>query len=769
MKYFLCGNTGSVNRGCEAIVRSTVKVLEKRNGDIYLATFAPEQDKKMVSQLGINVLPYASYPTKIHRYFFGLLRKIFKNSLFGLSIIQKPIFSRISQEDISLNIGGDTYCYARPIYSLALNKYTHKKGIKNILWCCSVEKSKINKEILKDLNRYTYIFAREQITVQNLIEAGVDNKKIVKVCDPAFFLDTKQTTLPEGFVAGNTVGINVSEMVINEGNPFVYENVISTIKYILENTDMNVCLIPHVYNIKNNSNDYPILKKIFNEINSQRVSFVDIELDCEQLKYIISKCRFFIGARTHSTIAAYSSGVPTLVLGYSVKSKGIAKDLFGTYEDYVLPYGSLTKANELLSAFKKLVENEEDIKALYNKVLPEYKNQLTTAIQKYIPKQKSEKPFSICEKEICSGCSACAQACPQNAITMTCDEQGFLYPSIDFEKCTNCGICRKLCPCANKNEDDGKNPETYYVINNNQDIRLNSSSGGVFTALAESILENKGVVFGAAFDDEFNVVHKACQTIDELASLRGSKYVESKIGDSYKQAKELLEKGIKVLFTGTPCQIGGLYAYLKKDYDNLYTADFICHGVPSPAVWREYIKLREQRTNSKIKRISFRNKSSGWQRYSVYFEFENGTEYKKVLTGDPYMRGFLAHLYLRPSCSICSFKQKHRKSDITLADFWGVEKIKPEINDDKGISLVMIHSDNGKKLFNAVENKLTFSQTDFDKAIKENTSYYCSSKASPLSKNFYKKFGKMDFKKIIERYLGCGILAKLRRAKAKFF
>lgn len=384
MNYYLCGQTGSTNRGCEAIVRSTVKILNQSSENIHLATFAPDQDKRMCQELGIDMISYSSYPTSIHRIICAGWRKFFPRSLAGTSLIQKPLFSRITKNDTCLNIGGDTYCYSRPISSISLNNYTHRKNIKNILWCCSIEKEVMRNEILSDLKKYSYIFARESITHQNLLEAGISANKVIKCCDPAFFLNMKEVPLPNNFIPHNTVGINLSEMVIKDSLPIVYENVIKLIDYILDSTDMSICLIPHVYSIEKNSNDYPILKKIYSEFDNARISIINNEYDCEQLKYIISKCRFFVGARTHSTIAAYSTEVPTLVLGYSVKSMGIAVDLFGTYENYVLPYDKLKSQESLILSFGNLMKCEKSIKQRYAIILPEYKKSLMDSVHRYI-------------------------------------------------------------------------------------------------------------------------------------------------------------------------------------------------------------------------------------------------------------------------------------------------------------------------------------------------------------------------------------------------
>lgn len=752
MSYFLCGQTGNQNRGCEAIVRSTVKVLGQRNGDIYLATFALNQDRKMLSELGINAIAYGTYPSRKHRYACALIKKINKKSLAGTKYIAADLYANMKKGDISLNIGGDTYCYGDPPrHCLSLNKFTSKHGIDNIFWCCSVEKDAIKGEVKRDIKRYKYIFAREQITFYNLIEAGIPKEKVVKVCDPAFFLDKKNVPLPRGFVEGNTVGLNVSECVLTEHrDSHVYGNILHLVRYILNETDMSICLIPHVYNIEKNSCDWPILNRILNAIDSDRVSIVDREYDCEQLKYIISKCRFMVCARTHASIAAYSSEVPTLVLGYSIKSKGIATDLFGTDENYVVSYTQLTEKQELTAAFKFIQNNENNIKQRLKEFLPEYRRQLTDAVNKYMKMETD--PFSICDPNLCSGCGACAASCPKKCISMVPDDEGFLRPQIKSSLCVQCKNCKEICPAANKYSDDGAKPCTYAAINNDTEVRKSSSSGGVFTALAESVISNGGVVFGAVFNEELDVVHTYADTLEDVKNFRGSKYVQSKIGTSYLDAKRFLDSGRTVLFTGTPCQIGGLYAFLKCEYDNLYTQDIICHGVPSPKVWKKYVEIREREASSKVSEVFFRDKTESWKNYSVHFRFENNSEYKRCVTEDLYMRSFLGHFCLRPSCHICSFKQVHRVADITLADYWGGEKFEPQRNDDKGISIVMLHSEKGQKLFEQVKGNLEVWEVDFDKAVSVNTSMLFSSPSAYKRRQFMKSIDKISLDRLIIKY-----------------
>lgn len=378
--------------------------------------------------------------------------------------------------------------------------------------------------------------------------------------------------------------------------------------------------------------------------------------------------------------------------------------------------------------------------------------------------------IEIKEKDSCTGCHACANICPKQCIAMEKDSEGFLYPVVDTKQCINCGVCEKICPILNgKTAVLGRNNKAYAAKNNNIDTRLKSSSGGVFTAIAESVIDNGGVVFGAVFDKDFNLIHKYAETKEELSSFRGSKYVQSIIGETYKQAKGFLEQGRTVLFTGTPCQIGGLYSYLGKEYENLITQDLICHGVPSPMVWRKYLEYREELAHSSVRRMSFRHKNSGWKTYSVSFEFSNDTEYVAKLSEDPYMKVFLRNLCLRPSCYNCAFKTKHRQADITLADFWGIENVLPEMDDDKGTSLLVINSENGLRVLNFINNCLTLHKVDLDDAINNNSSMIQSVSLSKKRDLFMNKIQHKPFIKAYGKVYNDKFTVRLaRKAKAIF-
>lgn len=362
-----------------------------------------------------------------------------------------------------------------------------------------------------------------------------------------------------------------------------------------------------------------------------------------------------------------------------------------------------------------------------------------------------EKVF-LKEKNKCNGCSACANICPKNCITMVPDELGFLYPQVDDKLCVNCSLCEKVCPVFNKVEVQST-PKTYAIKNKNNDIRLQSSSGGVFTAIANEILRSNGVVFGVAFSDDFkSVEHLAVESAEDLSKLRGSKYVQSRVEASFSKVKTFLDNNRKVLFTGTPCQIEGLLSYLKKDYPNLYTQDIVCHGVPSPFVWKKYVEFREEKAGARVTDVTFRNKSTGWATYSVQMKFDNNAEYFVPISQDPYMKGFLDNTYLRSSCYDCAFKTTHRKADITLADFWGVWNIHPEMNDNKGTSLVIVNSEKGEELLNCIANQVEIIETDVNEAVKFNSAAIKSVPHNPKRAEFIKDFNCLEFEKVLKKY-----------------
>ncbi len=359
--------------------------------------------------------------------------------------------------------------------------------------------------------------------------------------------------------------------------------------------------------------------------------------------------------------------------------------------------------------------------------------------------------IEIKEKKDCCGCNACYNICPKNAIEMKEDEKGFRYPVIDKQKCIQCDLCSKVCPIS-INKKIENNPIAYACYCKDEKIRINSSSGGMFTLIASQIISECGLVYGASFDEKFNIKHIKVDKIDDLQKLRGSKYVQSDIGNTFKEVKKYLDENRKVLFTGTPCQIEGLKCFLQKDYENLYLQDIICHGVPSPKVWNKYKEYRKNKDKEEPKKINFRNKKDGWSRYCLLFDYKS-REYKNTPSKDLYLQMFLQDLSLRDSCYDCKFKKFNRLSDITLADFWGIDNILPEMNDNKGTSLLIINSTKGQKLFDKIKEETIFKEVNLKEAIKYNPSMIHSVKYNAKRDSFFEELDNTSFDKIAKKYL----------------
>lgn len=370
----------------------------------------------------------------------------------------------------------------------------------------------------------------------------------------------------------------------------------------------------------------------------------------------------------------------------------------------------------------------------------------------------------------CTGCYACANTCPRDCIRMEENVEGFWFPKIDSAKCVSCDLCEKACPVLNpipidKTADDVK---VYALVHKDDEIRRNSSSGGAFSAIAEYVLSQGGVVFGAAFDENFDVHHICVDNAADMHKLRGSKYVQSRIGDAYKQAKAHLKAGRLVFFTGTACQTSGLIGYLGRDYDNLITQDLICHGVPSPMAWRKYLKLREQLEKSRTEHIFFRDKTFGWHNWHVAFRFQNGSEYKQNQRDDMMTCAFLRGKISRECCYDCPFKQKYRLADFTLADYWGIEKIAPELDDDKGISSCYVNSTKAEKIMEAIAPKVMLQEMSLDTAVAHNEAMIESEKMRSDRAAFLRDLSRKSFDMVYGKYiyqfgLGTRIRWTLRR------
>lgn len=348
----------------------------------------------------------------------------------------------------------------------------------------------------------------------------------------------------------------------------------------------------------------------------------------------------------------------------------------------------------------------------------------------------------LTDKSQCCGCEACRNVCPGQCITMREDREGFLYPEVNVTTCINCGLCEIVCPMLLQSNKERTPFAVYAAKHKDDNIRLVSSSGGVFTLLAEKVIEQGGVVFGARFDENWEVVHGYVETKSELSLLRGSKYVQSRIGNSYRQVRQFLKSGRKVLFTGTSCQILGLKLFLRKQYDNLLTIDVICHGVPSPKVWKKYLDEVSLGHCSQTTDISFRDKQHGWHDFSLKIKRSDSTTYCGKFKMDLYIKLFLCNLTLRPSCYACIAKSGKSGSDVTLGDFWGIENVMPEFDDDKGCSVVLVYNSKLLSLFEDIEKK----KVSYEQAKQGNPSLE-KSVICPVNRNYF--FNLLDNEKTL--------------------
>ena len=348
-------------------------------------------------------------------------------------------------------------------------------------------------------------------------------------------------------------------------------------------------------------------------------------------------------------------------------------------------------------------------------------------------------------KAECTGCGACVSICPKGAIAMKPDAEGFLYPAVDGTLCISCDLCEKRCPVGTAHPE--KEVRTYGAQHKDTQVRERSSSGGVFTALARHMIASGGVVFGAAFDETFRVEHVGAFDENEFSAMRGSKYVQSDASEAIGHAASLLAKGIPVLFSGTPCQIDGLLAKVReKDREQLLTVDFVCHGVPSPGVFASYLMEVERKHGQRVCAYSFRDKRNGWKDFSAVAVLEDGTEVSGTQKTDPYLYGFLQNLYLRPSCAQCTLPRgKRHSADITLADLWGAQEICADQDDDTGLSLIMLNTSKGKKVFNELKKQITTFPVDTAAMLRHNPSIEMPCAMHKKRSAFFKRFAAKGF------------------------
>lgn len=361
--------------------------------------------------------------------------------------------------------------------------------------------------------------------------------------------------------------------------------------------------------------------------------------------------------------------------------------------------------------------------------------------------------IEIKEKENCCGCEACVNICPHNCIKMVEDEEGFRYPVIDKEKCINCGACNKVCPMIEEPDKKSLKDSLFYAAYNRNDEDLkNSSSGGIFFLLAREILNDNGTVYGVIQDSTYDVHFERATTLEECKKMRGSKYLQANVNETYKNVKKDLLSGKSVLFSGTPCQVAALYKFLNKNYEKLFTVDVVCHGVPSNRVYRKFIKYKEEKNNSKVVNIKWRDKVHGWGPNRITLFFDNGKKLTTMSRQNEFQLGFLNNLYLRNSCYVCKYAKLPRIGDISLADFWGYTGKLETTNENKGLSAVIVSSNKGEQLFEKIKGYIYYHSVDKEFITSRSRHVYTHPLENKKRNDFFKDLDDMNFNSLCRKY-----------------
>ena len=362
------------------------------------------------------------------------------------------------------------------------------------------------------------------------------------------------------------------------------------------------------------------------------------------------------------------------------------------------------------------------------------------------------------DKNFCCGCAACANICAHNAITMTEDNRGFILPSIDESKCVDCGLCTKVCDFKKGKLTDNNTLHAYSLIHNDKITVKNSTSGGAFTALSDVILEEGGVVVGAVMEDDFTIHHILTNNPEMRNKMRGSKYVQSAMENIYVAIKQALKDGKKVIFTGTPCQCAGVKSFFGDKYENLIIVDFLCHGVPNNKMFKEHINYLEKQYGKKIVGYTFRDKRYGWNSYNNNNNNADGTIGTRLIN-QAYYNFFLSNLSLRDSCFNCKYRSLHKPSDITIADFWGIEKLIGKKN-HTGVSMVLTHSGKGEALVQKSSSRCEVCEYPFEKIA-----YRISLKPAPRHKNeaaFWRTYEVGNYPAVIKKFFDNSLKQRIR-------
>ena len=694
-------------------------------------------DKKIVKNLGKNIkLRNDKY--KEFRREFNLSKSVSTYEELGKIAEEKYTSVLVGSDQLWLpvNVVADYYTLNWVPDNINKISYATSFGVSSI-------PGKYNEKYKRFLNRINHLSIREDsgITLAKEI-AGVNGKL---VCDPTLLLTkeewekeaSKEKRYNEKYILCYFLGSNIEHRKFAER--------------LKEKTGLKIVSLNHADEYVKYSDNF--------------CDYAPFDIGPREWINLVENAEYILTDSFHGTVFSLLFNKKFFCFRrYNAKAKASTNSRL----DSILKIAGVSK-NRILTGSEDIDEvlqykiDFEKVNKNLNEFRQESKKWLLESIS-YKP-EKEEIYIEIKDKELCSGCTACKNICPKEAIEMVPDEEGFLYPKVNKEKCIKCGKCKKVCPVLNK-EKKAKIQSGYVLNNKDLDIRSNSTSGGAFSPIAEFVLEKNGVVFGAAFDENFKVIHQKAETKEELKKFRGSKYVQSDLKNTFKEVKDLLDKKVLVCYSGTPCQIEGLKNFLQKDYEQLITVDVVCHAVPSPLVLKKYLSYIKNTKlhNEEIKQIIFRDKSKYGYKYSVMTVESENYKYSNGVETDPYLRAFFGDLSDRPSCYNCAFKKLYHESDFTIWDCFIAENFDKKLDDDKGTSRILINTKKGHIVFNKIKKKFNYTEIQVDKLTKDVKEMYSSVNYPSKRNKFFEDINKLLERDFFEKYFPNNLKAKTEKS-----
>ncbi len=606
---------------------------------------------------------------------------------------------------------------------------------------------KYNNIYKKFLNRLNYISVREESGCE-LVKSLI-GKDAEIVCDPTILLtkkdwlkvQEKEPIIKEKYILCYFLGKNI------EHRKFV--------ERLKKETGYNIVSLNHC-------DEYVRYSDKFADITPY-------DIGPKEFVNLIRNAQYVCTDSFHGTVFSLINNVKFFTFErYKSKNNRVSTNsrIYSLLKIMNLENRILKGTEEITEVLKDKIDFKnvnKELEKLREKTINFLKNSLKNSFEEQEENNKI-KYIQLNDKSECCGCTACKSICPKEAIEMQEDKEGFLYPKINEEKCINCGLCKNVCPIKNKIKEEKQEQKAYIVNNKNEQIRKESTSGGAFTPIAEYVIDKKGVVFGAAFDKDFTVCHKSATTKKELQKFRGSKYVQSDLKDTFKEAKQFLEKGKWVCFSGTPCQIEGLKKYLKKDYEKLITVDVVCRAVPSPLVLRKYLEYQKEKQNMKnFSKVSFRDKEKYGYKYTTMTLKNNEKIYQNGVETDPYLRAFFKNYSDRPSCYDCKFRNKNRVSDFTIWDCFAVGELSKNLDDNKGTTRMIVQNRKAKNIFNEIKNNYEYEELPIEVATKNVREIKYSPIPNVNREEFFKDINKLDAKDFFEKHFPDSIKVKAER------